>query len=133
MLILFEKTGQKVFQKKFGSHWILWKNIISNDRNTWHFRLVIRKTDCQIWNFSAVPKQIDSFDCLVNDVRKKGQNFKNRRNNKKSNCKMLKLLLIEKQKVERKNVENEKIENLKIENKRNNIIYNLKYNSVLPT
>jgi hypothetical protein len=46
---------------------------------------------------------------------------------------MLKLLLIEKQKVERKNVENEKIENLKIENKRNNIIYNLKYNSVLPT
>jgi hypothetical protein len=43
---------------------------------------------------------------------------------KRSNCKMSKLLSIEKQKVERKNVEKENIENQKIENQRNNIIYN---------
>jgi hypothetical protein len=48
-------------------------------------------------------------DVRKNGRKTKGRNFKNGRKNKRSNCKMSKLLLIEMQNVERKNVEKENI------------------------
>jgi hypothetical protein len=49
------------------------------------------------------------YDVRKNGRKTKGRNFKNGRKNKRSNCKMSKLLLIEMQNVERKNVEKENI------------------------